>query len=112
MGAITNAAPQSSLNGLTLIPSQPLPPPKSSGFTTSSSHYMPSVDECFQVRVRTCGIVETAVDLPPMRSDQRRAPDLTGTELKYALKVFDVGGQRWERKKWFVTATLHIQYQC
>jgi hypothetical protein len=75
-------------------------PPKSSGFTTSTSTYLPTVDECFQTRVRTCGIVETAVDLPPIKLDQRRAPDITGTELKYALKIFDVGGQRWERKKW------------
>jgi GTPase SAR1 family protein len=58
--------------------------------------YVPSVDDVMRVRVRTTGIVEQSFTLD-------------GTEFR----LFDVGGQRNERKKWIhcfehVTAVLFV----
>lgn len=50
-------------------------------------NYLPSDQDVLRSRVKTTGITETTF--------------LIG-ELKY--RMFDVGGQRSERKKWYVTA--------
>jgi GTPase SAR1 family protein len=58
--------------------------------------FVPSYDDILRIRVRTTGIAETSFEIPPN-----------------TFKVFDVGGQRNERRKWVhcfedVTAVIFV----
>jgi len=46
-------------------------------------NYVPSIDDCLHVRLRTTGITEHVVDIDP-----------------FTYRLFDTGGARSERKKW------------
>ena len=63
----------------------------------AQSHYMPTDQDILRARVKTTGITYVSVRVSGSRSLRSETHFKIG-ELTY--KLFDVGGQRSERRKW------------